>query len=186
MPGLGNLSVISGNAESDFVNKQILAPKPVVSFETTEIADDDFVSYISKNKKADFASAKNELSKYCASLREKINRTSETNLHGIGKFFIDSSGALNFQPVEMPGLLFQPVAAERVIHPEAEHNILVGDKETTNTQMTEYFAEEPVVKDRWWIWAIVLGLIGIGVIMLYLNDNNGNSSFGIATNISNL
>ncbi|MBL0146223.1 MAG: hypothetical protein IPP48_11050 [Chitinophagaceae bacterium] len=57
--------------------------------------------------------------------------------------------------------------AERVIHEAAEHNMLVGDKETTTTQMTEYYADTSVVKDRWWIWTIILGFGGIAAILFY-------------------
>ena len=70
--------------------------------------------------------------------------------------------------------------AERVIHPQAEHSILVGDKETTNTVMTDYFNEEPVVKDRWWIWAIVLGLAALAILLFYFNDADASSFFGNA------
>jgi hypothetical protein len=71
----------------------------------------------------------------------------------------------------LPAAFLQPVKAERVIHPEAEHQILVGDKETTNTLMTEYFSEEVhVKKNRWWIWAIILCLVALIIILLYLNN----------------
>jgi hypothetical protein len=45
--------------------------------------------------------------------------------------------------------------------------MLVGDKETTTTQMTEYFTDAPEATDKWWIWAIVLGVIGIGVLFFH-------------------
>jgi hypothetical protein len=72
----------------------------------------------------------------------------------------------------------QPVVAERVIHKDAEHAILVGDKETTNVEMTEYYTDETAVaKDKWWIWAIVLGVVAISVIAYYLSQN-GIADFG--------
>jgi len=54
--------------------------------------------------------------------------------------------------------------------------LLVGDKKTTNVEMTEFLNEEAsVIKpDRWWIWAIVLGLIGIGLLAIYFNQNGWN------------
>jgi len=73
----------------------------------------------------------------------------------------------------LPAAFLQPVKAVRVIHPEAEHQILVGDKETTNTVMNEYFSEVPVKKSRWWIWAIVLGIAALIAILLYLNNYAG-------------
>ena len=50
--------------------------------------------------------------------------------------------------------------------------MLVGDKETTTTEMTEFLAEKIAPQDKWWIWAILLGLIGISIIVFYyLIDN---------------
>jgi hypothetical protein len=46
--------------------------------------------------------------------------------------------------------------------------------------MTEFFNEVPVKKDRWWIWAIVLGVIAITLILIYLNDGTASSHFGNA------
>ena len=83
----------------------------------------------------------------------------------------------------MPSAFFQSVVAERVIHPQAEHQILVGDKETTNTVMTEFLTEKPEVRDRWWIWAIVLGAIGLLILLIYFTGANGTSPFGNAIKI---
>ena len=54
--------------------------------------------------------------------------------------------------------------------------MLVGDKKTTNVEMTEYLNEEASVvsPDRWYIWAIVLGLIGVGVLAMYVYQNDWN------------
>ena len=97
-------------------------------------------------------------------------------------FFVDASGKINFKPEELPAAFTQTVFAERVIHPDAEHHILVGDKETTNTVMTELLAPKSEIKDRWWIWAIVLGLIGIAAIVFYFTAFNGTTAFGSAIN----
>ena len=100
----------------------------------------------------------------------------------MGSFFVDASGKINFKQQELPAAFTQPVFAERVIHPDAEHQILVGDKETTNTVMTELLAPKSATKDRWWIWAIVLGLIGIATIVFYFTAFKGTSAFGNAIN----
>jgi hypothetical protein len=90
------------------------------------------------------------------------------------------SGVIIFEAVPVPEIFLQPVNAERVIHPEAEHAILVGDKETTNTEMTEYFSETTEQKSRWWIWAIVLGVSGIAALIIYMNGAGILSRFGNA------
>jgi hypothetical protein len=48
--------------------------------------------------------------------------------------------------------------------------------------MTELLAPKSEAKDRWWIWAIVLGLIGIAAVVIYFTTFEGTASFGNAIN----
>ena len=180
LPGLGTLSVVTKNAASDFVHKQILSPVPSIIFSPEEADADGFANYVAANENKSYGESSLEINHFVSLLKQGHH------LNGIGQFFVDASGNIEFTADEINSNLLQPVKAERVIHPEAEHIMLVGDKETTNTQMTEYYSEETVIRDRWWIWAIVLGFIGIAAILIYLNDSNSNSLFGSATNILNV
>ena len=120
---------------------------------------------------------------FCDDLKNKITKEPGATLDQIGNLVVDRSGKINFKQAELPSAFFQSVVAERVIHPQAEHQILVGDKETTNTVMTEFLTEKPEVKDRWWIWAIVLGAIGLLILLIYFTEANGTSPFGNAIKI---
>ena len=51
---------------------------------------------------------------------------------------------------------------------------VVGDKETTNVEMTEFFSETTEVKDKWWVGAIVLGVAGLAAVGYYLYMNGFN------------
>ena len=180
LPGLGTLSVVTKNAASDFVNKQILPPIPAITFSSEENDAEGFVNYVAANEHKNYGESIEEVNDYVGLLKQG------KPINGVGQFLVDASGNIEFKAAEINSNLLQAVRAERVIHPEAEHVMLVGDKETTNTQMTEYYTEDPVIKDGWWIWAIVLGVIGITAIFIYLNDSNSNDLFGSAINISNL
>lgn len=179
MPGLGTLQVNAGKAESDFLNKTLKAPVPLISFVTREQDASNLLDYIAAKNKITALDAIDLLGQFCNNLKGEIIAANTAALKGVGNFFTDSAGKINFRPGPLPEVLLQPVPAERVIHPQAEHTMLVGDKETTNTVMNEYFSDEPVKKSRWWIWVIILGLIGISAIVLYLANNN---SFGMAGN----
>jgi hypothetical protein len=173
LPGLGILSLTTGEANAGFSNKIITAPAPAIHFEPGETNAVGLLSYVA-------GSTTQALDHFCDNLKKGIGRHSTAKLEGIGDFVVNSNGDISFVQVELPGAFLQPVTAERIVHPEAEHSILVGDKETTNTLMTGYFSEEPVVKDRWWIWAIVLGLIGLIMLLIYFNDVDGSPQFGNA------
>ena len=161
MPGIGTLKVQTNNAESDFVNTQIIAPSYTITFSPEE----ETTSF-------------NEFSAISEVLKNDIDRFGKVDLEGIGRLEKTEDNRITFLPNYINKELTPPVYAERVIRQHSEHTMLVGDKETTNVVMTEYFTEEEVVTDRWWIWAIVLGLIGIAAIIFHImlhGYSSGNS-----------
>jgi hypothetical protein len=183
LPGLGTLLLTTGNAESDFFGKTIKAPEQVIAFETKENDASNLLDYIAAKTNSTVFQAIDKLGQLCNNLKGAAITNNPATLDGMGNFFTDTSGNIKFKPVALPFSFFQQVKAERVMHPEAEHNILVGDKETTNTVMTEYFNEEdePVKKDRWWIWAIVLGAIALLALLFYVNGSSVSSMVGNVT-----
>jgi hypothetical protein len=58
--------------------------------------------------------------------------------------------------------------------------MLVGDQERTNVEMVDFYNESPLFVDRWWIWAIVLAVVGIGALLLYFFQD-GTMSLGNST-----
>lgn len=174
LPGVGTLSISNGEAAADFTNKTIAAPKPLIHFTNTETEPSGLLDYLAASTDGSRIEATEALGHFCDTLKKESN----TKLESIGNFFVDDAGNISFAQEELPQTFLQPVYAERVIRPDEEHNILVGDRETTNTMMTGYFNETPAVKDRWWIWAIVLAAIGLLAMLIYFTQFNGTSSFG--------
>ena len=180
LPGIGTLLIVDLPAVTDFTNKKISAPRPHISFRTEEIDLEGLLAYVSINTTTDKGQTETTIMRFCEDLKNDLTQKKHASLPEIGEWNVDDSGQLNFKPAELLPDFLPTVHAERVIHPDAEHSILVGDKETTNTQMTEYYTEEPVKKDRWWIWAIILGTIGVLTILIYINDSDSSSVFGNA------
>lgn len=183
LPGMGNLYVVVKPAETDFGMQKICSPRPFINYSTREVNADELVSYIAFKQNCQAGEALNQLNAYCRSLKTSLAKEEGHKLEGIGKFYVDATGDILFQENELPEIFTQPVDAMRVIHPDTEHNILVGDKETTNTRMTEYFNEEPLKKARWWIWAIIIFIVSIVVLLYYFNDPNHTAGFGNAIKI---
>ena len=187
LPGLGTLWVKQGNAQTDFSNKAITAPAPAIVFEAKETDADKLLDYIAFKNNTTIYQAIETLGQFGNNLKSVILSNSNATLDGVGSFSADASGNISFTAIPLPAAFLQPVTAERVIHPQAQHNILVGDKETTNTLMTEYFSEDaPVQKSRWWIWAIVLGAIGIIALLVYMSGTDFLPRFGNAVSINYL
>ena len=182
LPGLGTLTVLHSGAEADFTNKSIAAPTSFIEFSETETDTTGLLNYLAATSGGNTYEVSEALDHFCDNLRNKITQQPDVQLDTVGSFFVDASGKINFKQQELPAAFTQSVFAERVIHPDAEYQILVRDKETTNTVMTELLAPKSATKDRWWIWAIVLGLIGIATIVFYFTAFKGTSAFGNAIN----
>ena len=178
LPGLGTLSMVAGKAELDFLNTAIKAPATRIIFEAKESDASNLLDYIATKTDTTVLQTIDRLGHFCNSLKAATMANHPATLDGVGNFFTDSSGNINFRSNHLPVVFLQPVTAERVLHPQAEHQILVGDKETTSTVMTEYYSETPVIKNRWWIWAIVLGSIAAIGILIYLNSDQASAMFG--------
>ncbi len=183
LPGLGTLSIHTSGAEADFTIKQISAPKSFIQFENKESDASGLLNYVAATTHSNNYEVTEALDHFCDNLKNEISNQANAKLEGIGNFFAGTNGQINFKQEELPTVYLQPLFAERVIHPKAEHHILVGDRETTNRVMTELLNEKPAAKDRWWVWAILLGAIGFLLLVIYFTQANGTSPFGNAIKI---
>ena len=75
---------------------------------------------------------------------------------------------LSFQPEEMPGY-FPGITAERVIRKNVTHTVRVGEQEKTSEEMqTALHHQSPKAKkEKWWLTAAILAVIGIAAIIFY-------------------
>jgi hypothetical protein len=169
LPGIGTLYVKNRLAVTNVAEALINAPEPFISFSPANENDDNIF---------------NEFTALSELIRKDIDEKGIVTLKGVGDFVKKENGAIDFVPSHIHPLFMPDVTAIRVIRQNAEHAILVGDRETTNTQMSGYFVSEEGVApatDRWWVWAIVLGAVGLAVIGLYLSQN-GFNLFGNVVN----
>ncbi len=181
LPGIGSLWVTAGNAATDFLDKKIKAPQTTIIFSDVENKDEGLLDYIAASTSSDKYEATEALEHFCDAVKNNLANNSPATLMGIGEFFVDGAGKIQFQPAALPEAFLPDVKAERVIHPEAEHHILVGDKDSTNTLMTEYFSDTaPVQKNRWWIWAIIIASVALLALLIYSNSVNASSMAGSA------
>ena len=161
LPGIGVFTVISNNAKIDSPDKLITAPVPSIVF--TALRDD-------KNGFNEFT-ALNEL------IKKDLHAMGKVNLKGIGNFIKNEDGTVGFIPLQLNQHFTPPVVAELAIHQDATYSRLVGDKKTSDIALPAYLEEKKIVKYRWWIWAIILGAIGAG-ILIYNIAQNGLYIFG--------
>ena len=172
-PGLGSLSLSAKGAEPYFSDKIINAPTTSIDLVAGESDIASFLAYIASQTNSDHYEAASALDHFCDGLKNEVNVHSAAKLEGVGEFVVNSNGDISFVPLELPKDLVQPVRAERVLRPQSEHNILVGDKEKTNYEMTELLNDEVhVEKESWWIYALILAAIGLSMLFFHFYSNN--------------
>jgi hypothetical protein len=174
IPGLGSLVAETIPAVSDFANKQLLPVQVKFRFNKYfDAPDREFFTYLSKKKNiADFEAIK-WYNEFAYDLRNKIRTEEKAEWEGVGMFIKDFGEEVIFESYARPYELFPAVKAERIIHPDARHSILVGDKEKTNYEMTEWLSDEVhVERESWWIYALILAAIGLSILFFHLYRNN--------------
>ena len=175
---MGSLQLEPGRATYLPGENRITAPVAFVSLSDKELPTHSLVDYIAVHKKITALEASAMLGIYCERLKE-IPAQGESVLPGAGSFFVAEDGKLQFRSGDLPATYFPEVVAERMIHKDVAHNMLVGDTHTNTTAMTEKLQETTTKRSRWWIAAVVLFVVGIiGLIIFYsqhgLNTGNGN------------
>jgi hypothetical protein len=82
---------------------------------------------------------------------------------GVGVLRKNGSGDILLESAHAPIFSQQAIPAIRVNRQDAQHTLLVGDRERTSGEMTEWRREEGSRRTKfpWWIIAVILAAIGL-------------------------
>ena len=181
LPGIGKLSLAEKLALVSPGAKLIEAPHQYITLQHGDFASNEFVNYISAVKRIDEEEARSQLQRFCNQL-QTLDSFAETKIPNTGKFYVNAEGSLVFKQAAYPTIFLDTITAEKVIHPDANHLLLVGDKESNTTLMTEYYnVQEPAPQKKWWIAALLMALVGLSVICVYYFNEKSSGMFGNAT-----
>jgi hypothetical protein len=176
IPGLGTIYIERTPAQSDFVNRQILPPSYHYRFDKYfDTPDRDFFNFLAAHKGiADFEAIK-LYNEWALEFKNSIRNQNSVEWENVGTLSQDVTGEIVFEPKSSILTFQQPVPAERVLRTDARHTMLVGDKERTNVEMTEYLHEEPRVRRKsWWIYALIIGTVALAAIFYHFSRNGWN------------
>lgn len=172
IPGLGIFSIERQPARLDFANKIFVAPSSQIVFKNEPaVADTNFYSFVSHEQNIEEETAIKNVDEFTLSLKHYISANTSVQLPGVGLLTKNEVGELEFAPLNTLQNYFPNVTAEKVIRPDAQHDILVGDTSRTNTEMQEMLTSSKKVKDYWWVFAIILAFIGIAALVYYYLQN---------------
>ena len=171
LDGIGNLNVEVIPAQIDIANRTIQPPESFIQFNKNNTQPDKiFLRFLEKELNIDETHAVKNMTNFTTQLQTNIKENNQVVFEGFGKLKKQSTDTLTFEMDEMP-VYYPSIVAERIIRKNATHTVRVGEDEKTSDEMqlALQHEEEVILEDRWWIPAIILGLIGIAALIYYYN-----------------
>lgn len=181
LPLLGVFTIEQVPALLDIANKKLVpATGEIVFSESPNYVSEGFKNYVSNRYSVPLQDAEETINNWCLHAKVKLDTGGKIGFNSIGSLQKDPVGNIRFEK-EKDINFYEPVIAERVIHKDAEHAVLVGDKETTSGIMNEFYRDDVLdeKKSSWKIWAVVLLAVSLLVLLFYFY-NHSFSETGIA------
>ena len=172
IPGLGTIYLETHSASVDASTRMALPPSYQFRFDNYfDAPDKELFAYVSQQKNvADYESLR-LYNEFAYQLRDKLNLQRQVEWTGIGTIKKDDEGNISMSTSFNPYFL-QSVPATKVIRSDAQHTLLVGDRERTSGEMTSWFNEEADTGHRgWWIVALSTGVAALLFILLYFSSH---------------
>jgi len=182
IPGMGTIYMESLPASIDVSTKNMLPPLYYFRFDKYfDAPDKEFFSFLASEKKIHDFEALRLYNEFSFDLREKITHDQEVTWEGVGVLKKDLEGNIAFDSSLGNPFFLRPVPANQVIRRDAEHTMIVGDRERTNIEMNEWLQNESSVAKRisWWVYALVIACLTLGVLIYHFAYHGlADSSFG--------
>lgn len=167
IPGLGTIYLETFPANVDVAERTMLPPVYQFRFDKYfDAPDKEFFSFVATQQNILDFEAIRWYNEFSFDLRNRIRSESQVNWDGIGTLKKDGSGNIIFESVAATPPFMAPVPAMRVNRQDAQHTLLVGDRERTSGEMNEWLHDDnPGRRQRaWWIIALVLGIIALAIL----------------------
>jgi hypothetical protein len=183
LPQIGTLHIKNTTASSIFGERKISAPIPVIEFNDDVHSTGNVEAYMALQKNITRDEAAHQLTKMVEDI-QALPIGQHLEIPNVGKFYKDENDKIGFIAVETPAHFLPQVVAERVVHPNDSHTMLVGETETNTAAMAEYFSEEePTMKSKWWIFAVASFAVSVAAVGFYASDKKADSFFGASNKI---
>lgn len=169
LPGIGTLEFAELPARLDVADKLLHPPIKTLRLNAESESSDkhSLMGFISRQLQISEEHAYTVFQQFCESVKTGLSAKRMLYWDHLGAFQKDEGGTVHFVQTNDIEEYLPPVTADRMIRANAEHNMTVGDTETTNTAMLEYYDEPQVTKkDYWWVWVIVIFIVSSGLIYM--------------------
>jgi hypothetical protein len=176
VPGVGTFLLERKPAVNDFVNKQINPPIYSVALQATvDPPSIHFFKWLAGALHISDHDAIIRFNDFVFDFKKQINDGSIIEWRAMGAISKGLAGEMKFDPAIRPALE-RPVVAEKVIREKSEHMVRVGEDQKTSAEMTEMLNLPEIKRSKWWITALVGGLLALLFIGWYFYENGPDVS----------
>lgn len=175
LPNIGALTVEQLPGRLDFLNKQLHSPIPVIRFSQDKNlgSDKQLFEFLAADLAMTELDAIRQFNDLSFHLKDELSKNGLAKLPGIGTIRKEFGDSYAFQPEVSIQQYFPDASAERVVRKEATHTVKVGEDERTSDEMIEMLSdEEPASADKWWMYALILGILGLAAVVYYYYQNH--------------
>lgn len=184
IPKLGTLYLKDTAANAVFGEQKIIAPTPNITFSHIANNNLSFQEFIASQNKISSTDALKLIKDYSDEVNN-LQLGKGIEIQNIGKFYKNEESIIAFVPLELPSMYMPDIQAERVIHPNDSHAMLVGETETNTSAMAEYLEEEESSqkKEKWWKFALAIFLLSVSSIIYDIVEEKKGFIFGISKRV---
>jgi len=158
IPDVGNFVIEPNSAKLDNANGFLFAPAPAIRFkqEQTPPSDKFLFDFISEELGVDQMTAIKQFHDYVYKIKTSLTTPQGAVIPGIGAMRKEENGYILFTPEKnLLDLLPQVKVGETIEFAKKDIRELLGQDSQIKTS------------DNWWVYAVILLMIGIGALLFY-------------------
>lgn len=170
LPGLGVLVAEPVPARFDAASQVMVPPRMQFQWQPKSGEAEGIQSltgFVSRHSQMSEEDSFEAITGFCTKVKRTLEEKGEFSWAGLGKLVQISGGTTGFVPDAALEAYLPQLEAVRVVRTGISHQMLVGDKETNSAEMQQMLLEEeePYTEGRWWIAALMLGLMATALIV---------------------
>jgi len=175
IPDVGNLVLESTGAQLDSINGLLYAPSQMIVFKQDAAkADKFFFDFLAQEMGTDEVVAIRNFHDYLYKIKSNLNTSQGSVIPGIGRLKKEENGYILFSPEKnLQELLPQvrigasyPIAKKETLFDYDKDHELSAQEEDDIRELMGKDSEEAGA-DNWWVYALILLLIGVGALLFY-------------------
>lgn len=181
LPGLGTIQLQHIPAIINFTDHLIEPPSlKALLDDMQDTPGKGLFQYMSEKLGIEEWEAIKKLNDFSFDLKKDLKQGKELVWEDVGTLKFDPEGVLQLEAVPVSNHYMHPLTAQRIIRTDANHTILRGDTEVSESFFNETHVEpeQRETSGKQLIWVLVLVAIGLTLLFLSLYDT-GFSMYGI-------